>query len=193
MAAGRVDSLNPEVAKIAFPSFSVAVRPVLGLHRGIFSITEKLGSTPAVSLSFVENSFAALSARARVSCSWHVSYPTSAGPSAQVVVSHSSADLTCRISPENSGTGGERSASFSVKRQVCLNPLLVRFIDNGGLGELTLALCIFRRKHVPAARLATQYLAGRRHLEAFRHGLLRLTSRYRFWHKEPAIYLQDPS
>jgi hypothetical protein len=82
---------------------------------------------------------------------------------------------------------------FLVKWQVCLNPLLVSFIDNGHLGELALALRIFRRKHVSAARLAAQYLAGRRYLEAFRHRFLRFTSRYRFWHKEPAIYLQDRS
>jgi hypothetical protein len=41
--------------------------------------------------------------------------------------------------------------------------------------------------------VATKHLAGRRHLEAFRHRFLCFASRYRFWHKKSPIYLQDSS
>jgi hypothetical protein len=42
LAASRVDSLDPEIPKIALPRLSVTVRPILSLHRGIFGVTEKL-------------------------------------------------------------------------------------------------------------------------------------------------------
>ena len=43
---------------------------------------------------------------------------------------------------------------FLVKWQVCLNPLLVSFIDNGYLGELALALRIFRLQQVTPTGMA---------------------------------------
>jgi len=101
--------------------------------------------------------------------------------------------LTCRISPEIFRNRRRTSCRFSVERQVFFNPRLVSLVENGGLSELTLALRIFRHQQVPTASVATKHLAGRRHLEAFRHCFLRLASRYRFWHKKPAIYLPDSS
>jgi hypothetical protein len=194
LAASCIDSLNPEVAKIALSRFPITVRPILGFHRGIFSIAEKLGSTPAISLSFVENSFTALSAGTRIGCSRHIFYPASAGSSRTGCCFNFRPPTSPVASvPKHFGTGEERSAAFLVEWQVFFNPCLVSFVENGGFSELALALRIFRHEQVSTASVATKHLAGRRHLEAFRHCFLRFASRYRFWHKKSAIYLQDSS
>ena len=74
-----------------------------------------------------------------------------------------------------------------MKRQIVFNSRLVRRIEDRGLSELTLALRTFGCQQVPAASLATQDLPRRSHLKAFRHRFLCFASRYRLWHKEPAI------
>src|SRR5208283_3621630 len=193
LAASCIDSLNPEVAKIALSRFPITVRPILGFHRGIFSIAEKLGSTPAISLSFIENSFTALSTGTRVSCSRHIFYPASAGSSRTGCCFNFSLPTSPVASASKPFRDRRRTIAFLVEWQVFFNPCLVSFVDNGGLSELALALRIFRHEEVSTASVATKHLAGRRDLEAFRHCFLRLASRYRFWHKRSAIYLQDSS
>ena len=74
-----------------------------------------------------------------------------------------------------------------MKRQIFLNPRLVCCIEDRSLSELTLALRTFGCQKVPAASLATQDFPRRSHLKAFCHRFLSFASRYRFWHKEPAI------
>jgi hypothetical protein len=74
-----------------------------------------------------------------------------------------------------------------VERQIFFNPRLVRFINDRGFSELTLALRAFGSQHVPPARLATEHFARRSQLKTLRHRLLRFASRYGFRHKEPAI------
>ena len=83
--------------------------------------------------------------------------------------------------------GGEQLCRWSVKRQIFFDPRFVGFIENGGFSVLAFALCAFGRQKVPAACLAAQHFAGRRHLKAFRHRFLCFASRYRFWHKEPGM------
>ena len=156
LAASGIDSLNPEVSKVAFPGLTVTVSPVFRLHRGVFGVTEKLGSTSSISFGFVENSFAALSAGRSVRCSWHFYQPAFAGSSRTGCCFHISfSDLTCRISPERfSGQVENVSPVSSVERQVFFYPRFIGSIEDRGLGEMTLALCAFGRQQVSTTRLA---------------------------------------
>jgi hypothetical protein len=74
-----------------------------------------------------------------------------------------------------------------MKRQVFLDPRLVRRIEDRSLSELTLSLGTFGLQKVPATRLTTEHLASRSHLKTLRHRFLCFASRYRFRHKEPEI------
>jgi hypothetical protein len=102
-------------------------------------------------------------------------------------------DLTHRISPENLRSRWRTIACFSVKRQVFFYPRLIGFIEDRGLGKMTLALRALGRQQMPTARVATQHFAGCGDLKAFRHRLFGFASRYRFWHREPGTYTVESS
>ena len=69
---GSVEPLDPEITESAFAGFAVAIRPILGLHRRVFRVTEKFGTAAAETLGPVEDAFAALPAGGSISCSWHI-------------------------------------------------------------------------------------------------------------------------
>ncbi|MEA3148817.1 MAG: hypothetical protein QOI53_4482, partial [Verrucomicrobiota bacterium] len=107
--ASGVDSLNPEVTKVAFPGLPITIRPVFRLHGGVFGITKKLGSASPIAFGIVENSLAALSAGRRVRCSWHFVVRPSPDPQAQVVVLIFRPPTSPVASvPKAFGAGGER-------------------------------------------------------------------------------------
>jgi hypothetical protein len=80
-----------------------------------------------------------------------------------------------------------------MERQVFLDSGLIRPIKYRGLREFALALGTLRGQEVSTTCMAAQHFSGPSNLEALCHRLLCFASRNRFWHKEPAIYNEDPA
>jgi hypothetical protein len=86
VAASCINSLNPQIAKISLPRFSVPVGPILGLPGRVFSVPEKFGAPSPVAFGFIQGSFTAFSTSWSVGCSRHSLSPGFRAPHRQAVV-----------------------------------------------------------------------------------------------------------
>jgi hypothetical protein len=56
---GSIDTRGPEGTEVAFPVFTVTIRPDFGLHGGVFGVTEKLATVSTEASGGIYDAFAA--------------------------------------------------------------------------------------------------------------------------------------
>jgi hypothetical protein len=188
VAASCINSLNPKIAKIALPRFSVPVSPILGLHGRVFGVPEKFGAPSPVTFRFIQDPFTAFSTSWSVGCSRHSLSPGFRAPHRQAVVLVS-CPPTSPVSLRNSfGRWATGLPWRLTKWKILFNPCLVCPIQDRSFSEKTFPLAALRGEQMPPARLAAQDFPGASHFKTLGYRLFRLTSSDRFWHKERVKY-----